>query len=180
MNNIGVWIFLIIIVANVINSVRKSAAKNEDPAIAAQRMAQLQARREAYMQQVAAQQAAARSQYVLPPVDPPSPPVPVRVAPAAAPQQYTAPQYVAPAQYAAPVASAAPAPPPAPTLGAIARGRRVVAAVQPVSAVATGVLDGMFEDPRSIVRAMVAHEVLGLPKALAERQTFWSQPPSVR
>jgi hypothetical protein len=90
---------------------------------------------------------AASAGMALPPVIPPPVPVPpVAVRPAA------------PRPVAAPPAAAAPTPPVHPEMG------------RPIG---TSPIRGMFEGPATLVRAIVAAEVLGPPKSMQE-QTIWS------
>ena len=156
MHNIGVWIWVIIVLFGVINSIRKKAAQS---------------------------QAAMRVQVPAP--QPQYQPVPPAPQPLTAPP--AAPVYTAAAAYvpavARPVATASVAPrplvaPAAPSVEPPPRPARTIFPL-PVSAPSGGVLDGLFEDSRSIVRGIVIAEVLGKPKALSE-QPFWSLPPSVR
>jgi hypothetical protein len=72
---------------------------------------------------------------------------------------------------------------PQPAEPARAQERVTARAAMPVASaveqrrVRTGGLWGIFEDKRALVRAVVASEVLGPPKALQE-QSIWSQPHS--
>lgn len=161
---IGLWIWIAIVVLGAVNSIRKKAARSSGAApVAANRSAAVQrAQREAYLQQ-AAQQAAEREA------------VAQRAAAAQAAQLAAARQT---AVQAIARKAAVPAPGPVAPGSAPPEPRRVAFPV-PVPGPSGGVLDGLFEDSRNIVRGVVIAEVLGKPKALSE-QPFWSLPPSVR
>lgn len=184
-NSIGVWIFLIVIVFNIINSLRKKAAGGAVSAqTAADRSAaaaEAELRKQAYFEMIAQQrQAAADAQAAAgtqaargrptgpalpPPVAPQTTGALARAASAAIPAAVARP--AAPPRVEAPVA---PLPPtgPDPILPHPSLVRR-----------RTGVFAGMFEHRKGILRAIVAAEVLGKPKALAEHP-FWSPPHTER
>lgn len=173
-NSIVPWIWVIVIGIGIVNSIRKKAAAGVGPAqTAADRSAaaaEAELRKQAYFDMIAQQRrAAADAQAARVPI-----PAPV------APQTNGAMARAAAA--AIPAAVARPAAPP-----------RVEAPVAPLPPIGpepilphpslvirrTGVFAGMFEHRKGILRAVVAAEVLGKPKALAEHP-FWSPPHTER
>jgi hypothetical protein len=161
------WIWAIVIGIGIINSIRKKAAAGADPrarvAAADAQAAEAERRKQAYLAMVAEQRLAAVAA-IPPPV---------------------ARQTGAAARAAAPVIPAAvnrPAPPPrveAPVAPAPPSGPEPILPHPSLVPHRTGVFAGMFESRKGILRAIVAAEVLGKPKALAEHP-FWSPPHTER
>ena len=179
-NSIIPWIWVIVVGIGIVNSIRKKAAGGARPGsaqVAADRSAaaaDAELRKQAYFETIAQQRQAAAAAAAPPPVARVPIPAPVarqttgaiaRAAAAAIPAAVARP--VAPPRVEAPVAPLPPTGPdpilPHPSLVA----RR------------TGVFAGMFEHRKGILRAVVAAEVLGKPKALAEHP-FWSPPHTER
>lgn len=179
-NSIGVWIFLIVIVFNIVNSIRKKAAAGARPVSAqaaadqSAAAAEAELRKQAYFDMINQQrQAAADAQAARARVATPLPP-PV------APQTVGA--LARAASAAIPTAIARAAPPPrveAPTAPLPPTGPDPILPHPSLVRRRTGVLAGMFEHRKGILRAIVAAEVLGKPKALAEHP-FWSPPHTER
>ncbi len=181
LDSIGPWIWVVIVGLGIVSSIRKKAAAGARPGNAADvQAAQAQAdevelRKQAYFAMVARQREAAYAasrQAAVPQANPQlttAQQIAVQQAQRAAPRPDVAPIPVAamrpipPAQIAAPVAPAPPAPPPPAILHA------------PVTPHRTGVLKGLFETRKSILRGIVAAEVLGRPKALSE-YPYWTPP----
>ncbi len=180
LDSIGPWIWVIIVGLGIVNSIRKKAAAGARPGnIADVQTAQAQAdevelRKQAYLAMVARQReaayAASRQQLVQAnPQLTTAQQVAVQQAERAAPRPVAAPIPLAPMrptpppQVVAPVAPAPPAPP-APELWH--------AAVTPHR---TGVLKGLFETRKGILRGIVAAQVLGRPIALSENP-YWTPP----
>jgi predicted lipid-binding transport protein (Tim44 family) len=86
-------------------------------------------------------------------------------------QAFAAPPAIVPPPVPAPAVTPAPAPAAAPV--ATARAPVSDAHATPLGPVGTSPIRGMFEGPATLVRAIVAAEVLGPPKSMQE-QTIWS------
>ncbi len=154
MHDIGALVWVILVVIGVISSIRKNAKKGKQPAPALQQRrdtAAPAAVRPAPALSAPAPVAVPHPVRVLFEPPPTAPPVPPRIVPVAPPPplaEAVMPPILAPE----PLHEAAPG---------IHRAR------------SSGLLGGIFEDKKSILRAVVAAEVLGKPKALQE-QSIWS------
>lgn len=144
-HDIGTLVWVIIVIAGVVSSLRKNMG-------AARRAASPRTPRAAAQAAQAVQKAAAAAGYVMAPVDVPGP---VGVPPPA----------IEPVPAVPPQIAVRMPPPPAPPAPAFP------VAAAPVRT-GTAAVRGMF-GRTSLVRAIVAAEVLGTPKALQE-QSIWS------
>ncbi len=175
-NSIVPWIWVIVVAIGIVNSIRKKAAGGAGSAQAvadrSAAAAEAELRKQAYFEAIAQQRRAAATAAVAPraPLPPPI-----------APQQTTG-AIARAASAAIPAAVARPAPPPrveAPVAPSAPTGPDPILPHPSLVRRRTGVFAGMFEHRKGILRAIVAAEVLGKPKALAEHP-FWSPPPTER
>jgi hypothetical protein len=177
-NSIVPWIWVIVVAIGIVNSIRKKAAGGAGSAQAvadrSAAAAEAELRKQAYFEAIAQQRrAAATAQAAVAPRAPLPPPI--------APQQTTG-AIARAASAAIPAAVARPAPPPrveAPVAPSAPTGPDPILPHPSLVRRRTGVFAGMFEHRKGILRAIVAAEVLGKPKALAEHP-FWSPPPTER
>jgi hypothetical protein len=149
MHDFGVLIWILLLIIGMVSSIRRSAQR--------QRPGPPQA-----LRPMAPPQMPPQAVRPLPPLPTPSQPVrmpqPVRIPRAAAPPPLAQPAQPAPAPVPPPIVAAPPLAPHQPAH--VARS-------------GSGAIRGMFEGSATLVRAIVASEVLGPPLALREHTT-WS------